>query len=144
MTWILGIILTAIFVILFNSEREKHSIYDDLLDGYWEAPLTFCSKSDLKSAQIYFQDKTAYILVEDADKVLINKCIGFQKHPCWTTNIRETESLEYEIEFDESIDPLPIKSRMRISLKNGLLGLFVDDTLYLELFKNNKASNGII
>lgn len=141
---LLIVAILIVIIIIINSEREKHNIWDELLDGYWEAPLSFCTKSGLKSAQIYFQNDTAYLLVEDYEKVLLNKCIGFSKSPCWLYNLRDTEALEYDIEFDESIDPLPTRSKMRVSLKTGLLGLFVDDTLYLEMFKNNKATNGII
>lgn len=140
----LGVILIIIIVFFLNSEREKHDMYDDLLDGYWEAPMTFCAKSGLKSAQIYFRESTAYLLVEDEDKVLLNKCIGFDKSRRYVDNVRTTDAVEYDITFDESVDPLPKQSRMRVSLKSGLLGLFVDNTLFLEMFKNNKATSGII
>jgi hypothetical protein len=140
---ILVVILIIVVIIFIYGEYARISVYDDLLDGYWEAPASFCAKSDLKSAQMYINGDSVYILMEDVDGVLLNKCCGINKRPRWSSNII-TEDVEYKLDFDESVEPLPKTSTMKVNLKNGLMGIFKSDTLMLELFKNNKLTSGVI
>ena len=114
----------------------------DFLDGYWESSLAFCQKSDIKNAQIYFHDTSAYIIIEGKQELIINKCVDFTTRRCLKSFIGDDDI--YTIQFSEDVEPLPQELELRVNVNCGLLGLFKDGTLYLELFKNNKATNGII
>ena len=140
----MGIVILVLLITGFVwAESERISAYEAILDGYWEAPLGFCNKSDLKSAQAYFNGDSVYFLMEDADGILLNKCCGMRKRPAWITNATSGD-IEFNVEFDDDIDPLPKRAVMRINLKNGLVGLFQKDTLLLEMFKNNKMTGGVL
>jgi hypothetical protein len=136
--------IISLILIFATYEYQKYSMYDHMLNGYWEASATFCNKSEIKSAQAFFNDDNVYFIIEGYNGVLLNKCLEFTRSPDVATNVFKSDNIEYAMEFDDDVDPLPRECRMVMSLTNGLLGFYVDETLYMELYKNNKLTVGTL
>lgn len=148
LTWLISIAVTfAVFLIYVTvSESQKLDMYDQLLEGHWVAPLAFCTKSGINSARMHFGPdcETMYILIEDSEgAIILNKCPRVTRSACHTRNIGD-ECVEYEIEFDEQVAPLPQQGQLRVNMRNGMMGIFADDVLYMEAFKDNQATAGVV
>lgn len=140
-----SLLIVAIIVVIAitsNCNRSTHCI--DILDGYWEAPVKFCNKAGIKSAQVYFNPKTnqIYFLMEGEDSIMLNKCVKFETQQNLSSMAKDY--IEYTFKTDEEIDPLPQEMTLRVNPVAGFVGFHDKGTLHLELYKNNKASNGII
>lgn len=141
---ILGAVFTGMLVCIAVSEYQKYSAFNCLLDGYWESSLGFCQRSGIQSAHLYIKDGQAYFLIDKGDAVILNKCVTFDTSCSVFKNLCETDDVEYEYMADQDIDPIPQSGTLKINMRNGLMGLFKNDTLYMELYKNNKASSGVM
>lgn len=113
------------------------------LNGFWEAPLVFCKSAGIKNAYAYIKDDSVYFFVEDEDKILVNKCVEHTLEPCIWSNIGEV-SHEYDFEAGEDISPLPQSMTLRAYPSGGFIAFYKDDTIQLQLYKNHKATAGIV
>jgi hypothetical protein len=138
----IGFVLTTI-VFLIARESKEHSVHQHFLEGYWDASQAFCERSGIESAQVYFRDGKAYVLIDEGERVILNKCVGVTMSACWWGGEGEGDS-RWTIAFSEPVDPLPQQGELRLDLRRGMIGLFEAETLYLELFKNSKASAGVV
>lgn len=117
------------------------------LEGYWESSVDFCKKSDLQSAQTYisYDDDNQcwmYILLNSHTETKLNICVPIKICQNLLNNILY-DNIEFTISSEEDISPLPQTMKCRVNINNGIIVLYQDDIIQLELFKNNKASLGL-
>lgn len=140
---ILGILIIGILIIGYLWIDTYHSLCKSFINGFWAAPLNFCTAAGIKSASIYIYDKKMYIYIDADDRVLINKAIDFD----FTIPITESpccDTLEFSITSDEELDPLPQELSCRLQISKGYMAFFKDDKIHLSLYKDNKASNDVV
>lgn len=140
-TFVIGFIIVTI-VYLLSHEIKEHSVHRHFIDGYWDASQAFCERSGVESTQAYFREGKVYLLIDEGDRVVLNKCVDVSLSPVWWGG--EGAESRWTISFSEPVDPLPQRCELRLDPKKGMIGLFDGETLYLELFKNSKASSGVI
>lgn len=117
---ILTAIIIFIIIIVWYSRIPN-------LDGFWEATDAFLSRSGTTVANAYISNDRIYLIIRDAEGTLLNKETKWSRSHNYAT-------------FDEDVAPLQQFMRIRYDPSNGLLGFFDDDTLMLELVRNNKIS----
>lgn len=133
-------IISMIVIIFLTREHREYQIHREFINGYWDASQAFCTRSDIKSAQVYFKNDRAYLLIDEGDSVILNKCVDTDI----SLGLSSSDSSNWTVSFSEDVDPIPQIVEMRLDISRGMMGMFVDDILYLELFKDNKASVGVI
>jgi hypothetical protein len=125
-------------VLQYDADKTK------FLDGFWEATPAFCKKAGLKTAQIYItilnqHDARVYFLLESDEAVLVNSSVDVdirkELRLCCKNNINYTWTILDEIE------PIPQELSAKLFIHDGMLGLYKDDILYMELYKNNSANS---
>ena len=126
-------------VYLFFSRQT--CLYDRYIDGFWEASTKFCGDSGLKMAAAYFNpnEKTVYIIMEKEDGTLILNKIFVYK---FSGSFFSPD--DHVITFDEDMDLFPKKCNIKINLATGEIVLYDEDTIYLKLYKNSKATAGTV
>lgn len=135
-----GAIVTVILmlvIVMYTRVHTRHEITREFLNGYWEASKTFCAKSGLEQAQIYLKADKAYLLLDEGDRIVLNKCVDISLSPDMFNDT-------WRLEFAEPVDPLPQSCDLRVDMANGMLGVFCDDTLYLEAYKDNRATANVV
>lgn len=133
-------LIWVIIIIVLVNERSAHSWGMQILEGYWEAPVRFCESSSLKSAQVYLQNGKMYILMDsNQDGIVVNKTVDVEISPIWWSSSGE-QTLEFSLNVMDDITPLPSTMTMRLNPAGGMLGMYKDDILYLELYKDSKAT----
>jgi hypothetical protein len=130
-----AILILVVIVYYLASEHAAHGVYRKFIEGYWDASAAFCERSGIESAQAYFRDGKVYLLIAESDHIALNKCVDVSLSPTWWSD-------SWHVTFGEDVAPLPQECELR--LDGTMMGLFQDDTLYLELFKNSKASAGVV
>lgn len=137
-------VVFALIVIIYflTHEATRHDTHHEFIDGYWEASTAFCSRSGVDSAQALFRDGRVYLLISDGQDMVLNKCVAVRLTPKWWA--AEGAVSTWMAHFAEDVTPLPQSCEVRFDPKVGMLGFFEGETLYLELFKNTKASAGIV
>ena len=138
-------ILLCLVAAIAAHEIDRNSRYRDSLGGFWEASHTFCKRAGISRASILIDEDrdSAYILIEDGDEMLVNRAVEFTISPVWTGNLF-ARTHTYALNWDEPVDPLPQSCELRFDPAAGLIGLFEDGTLYLEAFRNARASAGVV
>ena len=134
------IALVLVVIVYFVAiEHEAHAVHRKFIEGYWDASATFCERSGIESAQVYFRDDTVYLLLDEGDHIVLKKCVDVAFTPVWWG-----DCVSWRVKFAEEVDPLPQECELRLDPERGMIGLFQDETLYLELFKNTKATAGVV
>ena len=148
---IIVIIFLVIFTIYFNCIRENEensSVVDieNYIHGYWTSDNNFAKISDIDDMilNIDVENLSGFLIIiidkeiNDSDEFILkidkiqskkNKCGGVYN--------------EFEIEFltdDEDFIWYDKKFKAILSIDDGSLKLFHNDTLYANLFKDNKMS----
>ncbi len=147
---VISVIVVCVFVVTTNRQQ----LYLEFIDGYWEASHTFCRRSGLNSAQLLFnttdidsaESMSVYLLVENSDgKIITNRLAECTLSNRYFGNLA-CDDPEFTLQFDEDTDvaPLPQRSTLKINIRDGMMGIFNDDTLYLELYKNNRSRESAI
>ena len=152
---IIIIIMILIVGMVYYQQQKQVANNHRFLNGYWEAPAYFCKKAGIKNAQVWItcnprpdsdseslvkkDVKRIYFYMEDHQKILLNKCVDITiKH-----NITDPTN-DFTISVSDDIDPLPKSMSARVDITSGMLGMYVGDTMYLELFKNNMVTNSLV
>lgn len=147
-------IVACIIAIVLTIVLTRISDYKSLIKGFWDVPDAFCERAGIDSGMVYFSDdNTAYLLIKGVESQhsndenhrygsdIINKCVKYSLTPSLCNWF--SDDVTFKMTFDEDIYPIPDVVDLRISMKNGIIGMFSDDTLHLELVKNAAATCGI-
>ena len=136
--------LIIVILLVMQFSYNKFSNAKRLLNGFWQAPVAFCKKSGVDSIQFYIQGSSMYFLVLSSDRQpIMNKCIGFSKSYNWSESSTE-DSMIWDITFDDDVSPFPQECQMRFDIDKIMLHFIKDETLYLEAFRNNAVTAGIL
>jgi hypothetical protein len=144
----LAIIIIILICIISKLLYAKITDHKTFLEGFWESSSEFCEKSDLQGAFIYlsYDDENTcwmYILLNSSSETKLNLCIPVDLKNNVLHNIGH-DNIEFDIIANEDISPLPQEMKCRVNINNGVMMLYHEDTIHLELFKNNKASLGLM
>ncbi len=144
---ILCLIIYSIFVISYFIIYNKESyVLDNFINGYWTSDNNFAKASDIDDMilNIDIENSSGFLIViidkeiNDSDEFILKiKKIHSPKNKC------KTKYDEFEIEFlsdDENFIWYDKKFKAILSIDDGSLKLFHNDTLYADLFKDNKMS----
>lgn len=139
---IFAAVAVATLIYIISSEHARHQAHRDLIDGFWDASQAFCLRSGVEGANALFRDGRVYLLITEGDRVILNKCVGVTLSPKWWSG--EGSESCWRVTFSEDVDPLPQECELRLDPERAMLGLFDDDIVHLELFKNAKATAGVV
>jgi hypothetical protein len=139
---ILILIVCFIFVSSFTFIKETPKI-DDFINGYWTSDNNFAKISyiDDMILNIDIENSTGFLIIiidkeiNNSDEFILK--IENSKNKC------KKKYKEFEIEFlsdDEDFIWYDKKFKAILSIDDGSLKLFHDNTLYADLFKDNKIT----
>lgn len=140
----LGIaVILIVLSIWITYESTMHVCSRNFVNGFYEAPLSFCKSAGIKNAYCYIKDDSTYMYMDDEDGILLNKCVSHTLDPNIISNMLESTH-EYTFESDEDISPLPQKMTVRVYPEGGFIAFYNNDTIQLQLYKNHKATAGVV
>lgn len=127
------IAFVIIIILIFAAAAYRYN--KKMMNGYWEAPDRFCTSSGIQSAQMYITDDTAYLYITTPTETICNGVINISITPTpygWKFHIK-----------DGCETPFPKSLSMKFIPESGMIGLYEGQTLYLELYKDSKATAGV-
>lgn len=143
---VLIILIFFIFTTCFYSVNEKND-FKEFINGYWTSDNKFAKVSDIDDMilNIDIENNTGFLIIiidkeiNDSDEFILKiHKIHNKKNKC------KSKYNEFEIEFlsdDEDFIWYDKKFKAILSVDDGSLKLFHNDTLYADLFKDNKMTH---
>lgn len=138
MEWHYAVIIVCVMVVIAAIELPRRSMSLEMLTGYWEALPEFCKESGLSAAQFYIQPHGMYVFMASGSNVLIDKPVEVRMSPSWS--LGSARLSEFTFSTGEDIYPLPQHFSVKLDYVGGVLAFYSDDTLLMELHKDNLAS----
>ena len=150
MSLIFIIVIVLIFMITVINVRYAEN---NLLKGFWKASNSFCQDSDIELILLYISDETSiyphkrtgYLLMKNADGILINNPLelilddGFDIS-LGITNCRKWKAHINWLEEDD-FDCFPCKQELYYYPSVGKLIFSSEDKIYAVLYKDNFLSD---
>lgn len=139
---IISVLIIILIVIVFRVgviQTKWHSV-----TGFYEASDEFCIKSGLSTMYMYFTDNGEgfiYMLAQDGT-IVMNTPFTLNISTKYCKSMGESVTKKYSSTCD--IYPLPQNGYILYNAKAGGLVWYHEDTVYAELYKNTKASNGVV
>jgi hypothetical protein len=143
---VLILLIFFIFTTYFGHTNENDEI-KEFINGYWTSDNKFAKVSDIDDMilNIDIENNNGFLIIiidkeiNDSDEFIlkIHKSNN-KKNKC------DSKYNEFEIEFlsdDEDFIWYDKKFKAILSIDDGSLKLFHDDTLYADLFKDNKMTH---
>jgi len=129
----------------------KPSIYDQLLNGFYEADPDFCEEAGLDMFCLYLNNdvnilgaRSCYILASKDDEIIINEPttahITSQWTWSWFSDPTKPKYFNVKFDFDIDSDIFPNEQCIRFYPDIGKLVLYTDDTITAVLYKNGAYS----
>ena len=143
---ILIFLIFFIFTTFFGPTDEKNEI-SEFINGYWTSDNKFAKVSDINDMilNIDIENNTGFLIIiidkeiNDSDEFILKiHNISSKKNKC------KKKYNEFEIEFlsdDEDFIWYDKNFKAILSIDDGSLKLFHNDTLYADLFKDNKMTH---
>jgi hypothetical protein len=146
---VLIILIFFIFTTCVYSVNEKNQITEirEFINGYWTSDNKFAKVSDIDDMilNIDIENNTGFLIIiidkeiNDSDDFILKiHKLHSKKNKC------DPKYNEFEIEFlsdDEDFIWYDKKFKAILSIDDGSLKLFHGDTLYADLFKDNKMTH---
>ena len=145
----LSIILFILIIIIFYLVTRLN-VFNKLINGFYEADISFCEESGVDAFCIYFDEdvsfsgsRACYILVKKNDNIIINEPTTAKLTLKWTelSNWSSDTTVKYfNVEFDDISDDIdevfPRNQTIRFYPNFGKIVLFKDDIITACLYKN--------
>lgn len=143
---VLILLIFFIFTTCFYSVNEKND-FKEFINGYWTSDNKFAKVSDIDDMilNIDIENNTGFLIIiidkeiNDSDEFILKiHKLHNKKNKC------KSKYNEFEIEFlsdDEDFIWYDKKFKAILSVDDGSLKLFHNDTLYANLFKDNKMTH---
>lgn len=143
---ILILLIFFIFTTCYSFTKENFEI-EEYIDGYWTSDNKFAKVSNIDDMilNIDIENSTGFLIIiidkeiNNSDEFILKiHKIHNNKNKC------KKKYNEFEIEFlsdDEDFIWYDKKFKAILSIDNGSLKLFNNDTLYADLFKDNKMTH---
>jgi hypothetical protein len=129
------------------------SVYDQLLNGFYEADPGFCEEAGLDAFYLYINSDTniwgarsCYILASKDDEIIINEpTTAHITSQCILSNFSSslTKPRYYNIKFDSfdnESDIFPCEQNIRFYPNTGKMVLYTGDTITAVLYKSGVSS----
>lgn len=143
---VLLLLIVFIFTTYFGYTNENNEI-KEFMNGYWTSDNKFAKVSDIDDMilNIDIENNTGFLIIiidkeiNNSDDFILKIGKSYNKK-----NKCDSKYNEFEIEFlseDEDFIWYDKKFKAILSIDDGSLKLFHDDTLYADLFKDNKMTH---
>lgn len=143
-----GVILISLLVYIYLNRQKPIDL--QFMNGFWEAPTRFCYEADIDTAVVWINTEdacnnhslfsnpiiTLFYVIEDEEGMLMNECVETTLKPMGSHSYRATSESESDI--------IPNDMIIDVDILSGSILLHKDDIVYLELYKNNKSTVGVI
>src|SRR6185369_706032 len=129
----------------------KPSIYDQLLNGFYEADPDFCDEAGIDMFYLYLNndatiwgDRSCYILASIDDEIIINEptTAHITSQLTWSnfsSNLTTPKYFNVKFDIDDS-DIFPSEQKIRFYPSIGKIVLYTGDTITAVLYKNGANS----
>jgi hypothetical protein len=143
------IIILLFYIYTLHSDRN---MYDKFTSGFWKADNSYCTEADIDDMVFYINccTNTGHLIITKDNELIENSSFNIKKEVINNSNnlipfnnILGNQLLEYNIEFISDNDFLwnDGKYSLKISIINGSMIIYKDETLFAKLYKDNGISN---
>jgi hypothetical protein len=139
------VLIILLILIIFYQYISRNTIYDELINGVYQADESFCEESGIELFTIYIDEdgiggseRSGYILASTADSILINEPVIIKLSRNW--NFGDMDEIIYDTEFiglsDEVTEFFPNIQSIKFYPKIGKIILHYDNTVTAVLYKH--------
>lgn len=132
------ILIVLLVVMWYNISR----LQTDFLEGMWIADEDFCAKSDVDGIMLYigsgYSEHKCHLIMHANNKVIVNT--SFHISVWYWPTFGSQLSGSISISEDYMTEVFPLAQQFKLSLITGELIWSHDDTITLDLFKDNISS----
>lgn len=145
--------LIICMIILFYVLMRMNTIQEDILTGFWKSNSEFLDKNNIsvfsmaisplknstRSVYIVMKDNINNTIINEPNDIIMTK--SYLQIPFNVTRIEYTVRFEHAIVsgIDEVI--IPQELNMIYEPISGFFTMFVDDIVYIEMYKDNELSD---
>ena len=137
------IIIIIYIILLVAISIAIQNMYNNTLNGFWEADSSFCEEAGLNSMCFYINDNKCYLLFIDEDSnILINQdCDVGIKNPLFYIPTMKDYIIN-EMNFKNlNSNVIPKKITYKHYMNDGKLIFYNNDEIYSVMYKNNMLSD---
>lgn len=141
------VIIVILILIIIYLITTGPGIFNELVNGFYEADASFCKEADLDTFCIYFDDdislnnsRPCYILAKRGNDIVINEPCSVKLNLKWSTMLDSTEkhfSVEFRDLSDEITDVFPQNQTMKYYPQIGKIVMYDSDTITYVGYKNS-------
>lgn len=148
-----GVLVIIIIIVIYKSITigfNHVTIYDKLLNGFYESDSTFCEEAGVDMFCLYIDDdvdskgdRAMYILMSSGESLIINEpTIGkitprFADRLCSNPDEPRIYTIEFKELSDECADVFPEKQTLRFYPIIGKIVMYTDDDVITGVFYKN-------
>ena len=125
----IGMAVVAVIVLFIAFYKSSPS-----LDGFWEAPSSFCLSSGLKVLYLCIEGTSGYVFALNDSGVLVNQPIDLEWNWNWSPTKFTNSETKGTLTLSEELSIWP--SVLKVTYKEGRLMFTAEDTIYAVLHKN--------
>jgi hypothetical protein len=127
----------------------------DFINGFWKADPGWCAKAGISNAYAtinFFPEQkygVIYLLMQNGDgQIVDNDSYKFKTTVTMKEMLFNSQgNTECHLVFQDGKNPVsgafPMSCKLRVDIRNGVLALHDDNTVYLELYKDNMTSSRV-
>ena len=130
-----------------------NTIQEDILTGFWKSNSEFLDKNNIavfsmaispiknstRSVYIVMKDNNNNTIINEPNDIILTKSY-LQTLSFNTTSVKYTVQFEHAISSDNKII-IPQELNMIYEPVSGFFTMFVDDIVYIEMYKDNELSD---
>ena len=146
--------LIVLHIILVTIECARHvSIYDQMINGFYEADSSFCKESGLDMFSLFLDSDSNYgsragyiLMVKDGDFIMndpvtINLCMYYSSWNNWCLDPTKEKTFTIEInDINENLvdleDVFPMKQTLKFYPMLGKIVMYNEDIVTAVLYKS--------
>ena len=147
-------ILIICLIVLFYMLIQINTIQDDILTGFWKSNSEFLDKNDIavfsmaispiknstRSVYIVMKDNNNNTIINEPNNIILTKSYS-QLLSFNTTCVKYAIRFEHAISGMDNNIVIPQELNMIYEPKSGFFTMFIDDIVYIEMYKDNELSD---
>lgn len=152
MGYIILIILIILIIYNYVLYSEK-KVYNNFITGFWKCDSTFCKESEIDDMILYLNtnDNTGYLVITKDNELIDNSSFDINKRVVGNNipfnSMLGNQYMKYNINFVSNNSDFSWGKgdyTLLVSIVNGTILIYKDDTLFSKLYKDNNISNKFI